>query len=120
MAQLKDTNLQNPTTITFSLTAAQLSTATTLRIGTTLSEAGGRPVITVNGKTLLAAAAPSQKMPSRGFTRGAYRGFGEIYTFVVAGKLKVGGNSISIGCASGTDEAGWIGPSFIYDAVDLY
>ncbi|KAG8684145.1 hypothetical protein FRC09_015583 [Ceratobasidium sp. 395] len=46
MAQIKAVN--NPTTIKFTLTSSQTGAAT-LRIGTTLSFAGGRPQVTVNG-----------------------------------------------------------------------
>jgi rhamnogalacturonan endolyase len=46
MAQIKDVN--NPTTIKFTLSSEQTGAAT-LRIGTTLAFAGGRPQVTVNG-----------------------------------------------------------------------
>lgn len=55
MAQIKEVN--NPTTIKFTLTSAQTGAAT-LRIGTTLAFAGGRPQVTVNGWLGPAPSAP--------------------------------------------------------------
>jgi rhamnogalacturonan endolyase len=55
MAQIKDVN--NPTTIVFTLTSSQTGPAT-LRIGTTLAFAGGRPQVTVNGWLGPAPSAP--------------------------------------------------------------
>ncbi|KAF1975581.1 Rhamnogalacturonase B [Bimuria novae-zelandiae CBS 107.79] len=85
MALFKDTN--TPFTIKFTLTAAQASGAATLRVATTLSFAGGRPRAVVNSYTPATPAAPT-KIDSRGVTRGAYRGFGEVYDFAIpAGSL---------------------------------
>lgn len=59
-------------TVKFTLTSAQTG-ARTLKIGTTLAFAGGRPQVKVNSWTSAAPAAPSQP-DSRGVTRGTYRG----------------------------------------------
>lgn len=70
MAQFKAAN--QPTTIKFTLTSAQIG-ARTLEIGTTSSFAGGRPQVKVNSLTGTAFAAPT-KIDSRGVTRGTWRG----------------------------------------------
>ena len=59
-------------TIQFTLTASQTG-ARTLKIGTTLAFASGRPQVTVNSWTSAAPAAPTQP-DSRGVTRGTWRG----------------------------------------------
>lgn len=93
MAIFKGVN--TPLTIKFTLTAAQASGAATLRIGTTLSFQGGRPQPTVNSQTFSAPAAPVA-IDSRGVTRGAYRGRGDIYSFAVSsGTLVSGTNTVS-------------------------
>ncbi len=94
MAVFKGVN--DPVTIKFTLTAAQASGAATLRIGTTLAFASGRPLVVINGKTAATPAAPTA-IDSRGVTRGAYRGRGEIYNFAIAsGGLVTGSNTVSI------------------------
>ncbi|KAG9126286.1 hypothetical protein FRC07_004097 [Ceratobasidium sp. 392] len=55
VAQIKEVN--NPTTIKFAPTSSQTGAAT-LRTGTTLSFAGGRPQVTVNGWSGPAPSAP--------------------------------------------------------------
>lgn len=61
-----------PVTVRFTLASGQ-GGARTLRIGTTLAFAGGRPQVTVNSWSSSAPPAPSQP-DSRGVTRGTYRG----------------------------------------------
>ena len=53
-------NVNNGQKISFSLSSA-LNQATTLRIATTLSFAGGRPQASVNGYSCPAPAAPAKK-----------------------------------------------------------
>lgn len=89
MAIFRDQN--SPLTIKFTVPASQTGAAT-LRIGTTLSYDNGRPGVTVNGVDLPAAAAPT-KIDSRGVTRGAYRGYGNIYTYSVT-NLVAGSNTV--------------------------
>ncbi|KAG8964060.1 hypothetical protein FRC03_002266 [Tulasnella sp. 419] len=116
MAQIKSVN--NPTTIKFTLSSAP--GAGTLKIGTTLSFAGGRPQVTVNSWTGPAPSAPTS-LDSRGFTRGTYRGLGEVYTVSIpSGVLKSGDNTIQINTISGQSDNGFLSPNFIYDAVALY
>lgn len=87
--------VNDPVTIKVTLTAAQATGAATLRVGTTLAFAGGRPTVSINGKAGTVPAAPTA-IDSRGVTRGAYRGRGDIYDFAVAsGGLVTGSNTVS-------------------------
>jgi len=118
MAIFKGVN--TPATIKFTLNSNQASGAATLRVGTTLSFAGARPSVSVNGKALTIPAAPN-KIDSRGVTRGTWRGYGEVYTFAVAaGSLVNGANTVTIDVASGSSGDKYLSPNFIFDAVDLY
>ncbi|KAH8806040.1 Rhamnogalacturonase B, N-terminal-domain-containing protein [Xylogone sp. PMI_703] len=117
MALFKDVN--SPQTISFTLSSA-ISNSATLRIATTLSYAGARPQATVNGHACSAPAAPS-KIDSRGVTRGAYRGYGEVYDCSLpAGTLVQGTNTISIAAISGSSGDDFLSPNFIFDAVELF
>jgi rhamnogalacturonan endolyase len=114
MAIVKD---NNPLTIKFSGTD---TAAATLRVGTTLSFAGCRPSVVVNSYSPATPAAPT-KIDSRGLTRGAYRGFGEVYNFdIPAGTLISGSNSITISCTSGNSGDGFLAPNIILDAIELF
>ena len=105
-------SVNNPVTIRFNLNSAISSTAT-LRIATTLSFAGSRPQINVNGWTGPAPAAPT-KIDSRGVTRGAYRGYGEVYTVSIpAGRLVAGSNTITISSISGSSGTTFLSPNFV-------
>ncbi|KAF1949167.1 polysaccharide lyase family 4 protein [Byssothecium circinans] len=118
MAIFKSVN--SPFTIKFTLTAAQASGAATLRVGTTLSFAGARPSVSVNGYSPADPAAPT-KIDSRGVTRGAYRGFGEVYNFAVpSGKLVSGSNTITISALSGSSGDTFLSPNIILDAIELF
>ncbi|KAL5119460.1 hypothetical protein ACEQ8H_002525 [Pleosporales sp. CAS-2024a] len=108
----------NPLTIQF--TGTTYTGPATLRVGTTLAFSGGRPVIVINGYSPAIPAAPSN-IDSRGLTRGAYRGYGEVYDFAIpAGTLVSGRNSITIRCAGGSSGAGFLAPNFILDAIELF
>ncbi|KAF1841775.1 polysaccharide lyase family 4 protein [Cucurbitaria berberidis CBS 394.84] len=115
MALVKD---NNPLTIKFSNT---YTAAATLRVGTTLSFAGCRPAVVVNSFNAAAPATPT-KIDSRGFTRGAYRGFGEVYNYAIpAGTLVSGSNTITISCLSGAaGGGGFLSPNVILDAIELF
>jgi rhamnogalacturonan endolyase len=114
MAILKE---NNPLTIKFTGTH---TAAATLRVGTTLSFAGCRPAVVINGFNAATPAAPT-KIDSRGLTRGAYRGFGEVYNYSIpAGKLVSGSNTIKISCTSGSSGAGFLAPNIILDAIELF
>ncbi|KAI1171790.1 polysaccharide lyase family 4 protein [Nemania sp. FL0916] len=117
MALFKGVN--NGQKITFSLSSAVSSTAT-LRIATTLSYAGARPQATVNSYTCAAPAAPT-KIDSRGVTRGAYRGYGEIYECAVpAGTLVSGTNTVTINVVSGSSGDAYLSPNVIFDTIELF
>ena len=116
MAVFKGVN--TPITIHFNLNSAVASVAT-LRVGTTLSFAGGRPSVTVN-KYSQSFSAPT-KIDSRGVTRGAYRGNGEVYDAnIPTGTLVSGSNTITIDVISGSSGDGFLNPSYIFDCVELF
>lgn len=103
----------SPQTIVFDLTADQAASGATLRIRTTLAFAGARPSVTVNDWAGATPAAPT-KIDSRGVTRGAYRGYGEAYEFVIPdGTLVSGENTIEIGVASGSSGVTFLSPNFV-------
>ena len=116
--QFKDVN--NPTTVKFTLTSAQV-TARTVRIGITAAYAGGRPQITVNGWTSAAPAASAQP-DSRSLTIGTYRGTNTLYTYAVPASAFVAGtNTMTITVISGSGAlSDWLSPAISYDCVELY
>lgn len=118
MAMFVDVN--NGQKISFSLSSA-ITTSATLRIATTLSFAGGRPQATVNSYTCSAPAAPT-KIDSRGVTRGAYRGYGEVYDCTIpAGNLVSGTNTITINVISGSSGDDYLSPNVVSSyQVDTY
>lgn len=118
MALFKGVNA--PLTIKFTLSSSQASGAATLRVGTTLSFAGARPSAVINSYSPATPAAPT-KIDSRGVTRGAYRGFGEVYDFSIpAGTLVSGSNTITINVASGSSGDMYLAPNVILDAIELF
>lgn len=123
MAQFKAVN--EPTTIRFTLTQAQV-TAHTLRVAVTLAFAGGRPVVTVNPGTPQAFTSPippasnTTQPNSRGVTRGTWRGNNTEYVFAVPATAFIAGtNTLTISSVSGSAGAGFLSPNFVYDAVQL-
>lgn len=101
-----------PQTLTFTLSSA-LSVVSYFRSATTLSFAGGRPVVTVNSYSCGTPAAPV-KIDSRGVTRGAYRGYGEVYVCTIpAGTLVAGTNTITISIASGSSGDTFLSPNVV-------
>ncbi|KAK3349479.1 carbon-oxygen lyase-like protein [Lasiosphaeria hispida] len=111
-------SVNNPVTIRFNLGSAP--GAATLRIATTLAFAGSRPQTTVNGWSAANPSAPT-KIDSRGVTRGAYRGNGEVYDVSIpSGKLVAGINTITIGSLSGSSGDTFLSPNFIFDVVELF
>lgn len=110
MALFKSVN--NGQKITFSLSSA-VSQATTLRLSTTLAFAGARPQGAVNGFSCPTPAAPA-KIDSRGVTRGAYRGNGEIYECTIpAGTLVSGTNTVTINVISGSSGDSFLSPNVV-------
>ncbi|KAE8385778.1 putative rhamnogalacturonate lyase A [Aspergillus alliaceus] len=117
MAIFKGVN--DPVTIKFTATLAHTGAAT-LRIGTTLSFAGGRPQAKINNYQASAPSAPTN-LNSRGVTRGAYRGLGEVYDVSIpAGTIVEGSNTITISVISGSSGDKFLAPNFIFDCVELF
>ncbi|KAJ4364486.1 hypothetical protein N0V83_009080 [Neocucurbitaria cava] len=108
----------SPATVAFSLTQAQAAKGHVLRIGTTLSFKGGRPSVKIGSWTGKDPGAP-KLIDSRGVTRGAYRGYGEVYTWdVPASAFKEGANTLTVG-VSGSGDAAWLSANYIVDALEL-
>ncbi|OHF00888.1 rhamnogalacturonase B [Colletotrichum orchidophilum] len=104
-------------TIHFDLTADQLD-GVVVRVGTTLSFKGGRPSIIINGWHA-ADPGPPTLIDSRGVTRGAYRGYGDVYTSEVpASALKTGTNTLVLGVL-GTGDGAFLSANYIIDAIEL-
>ncbi|KAI1413498.1 polysaccharide lyase family 4 protein [Hypoxylon sp. FL1857] len=117
MAIFKDAN--NGQVISFSLDSAIGSDAT-LRIATTLSYAGGRPQASVNSYSCSAPSAPTA-IDSRGVTRGAYRGRGDVYDCTIpSGTLVSGDNTVTINVISGSSGSDYLSPNVVLDAVELF
>ncbi|KAI1260620.1 polysaccharide lyase family 4 protein [Xylariaceae sp. FL1019] len=112
-------SVNNGQKISFSLSSA-ITTASTLRVATTLAFAGARPQPLVNSYTCTAPAAPT-KIDSRGVTRGAYRGYGEVYEYTIpANTLVSGTNTVTINVISGSSGDEFLSPNVILDAIELF
>ncbi|TFW29842.1 hypothetical protein E4O92_17995 [Massilia horti] len=108
----------NPLTVTFNLTAAQVASHT-VRIGITTANAGGRPKIVVNGWTSSIPAASSQPS-SRTLTVGTYRGNNKMFTYSVPASAFVAGtNTMTIYVSSGSSGTAFLSPSYSFDALDM-
>ncbi|KAK4442058.1 rhamnogalacturonase B [Podospora aff. communis PSN243] len=105
-------------TVHFEVSAEQARAETTLRVGTTLSFKGGRPRVEVGGWTGRDPGAP-RLIDSRGVTRGAYRGYGEVYAWKIpAGTMREGWNKLTLG-VFGSGDAKFLSANYIVDAVEL-
>lgn len=131
-----------PATVSFNVSKEQAASDTAvLRVGTTLSFKGGRPSVKINtwqGKDPGAPVGYSLHFPplearkltcdlttskklidSRGVTRGAYHGYGEVYTWKVpVGILREGENALTLG-VSGSGDANFLSANYVVDAVEL-
>jgi rhamnogalacturonan endolyase len=116
--QFKEVN--NPTTVLFSLTSSQVA-ARTVRIGITAAYAGGRPQITVNDWTS-AAPSPTSQPDSRSLTIGTYRGNNTLLTYAVPASAFVAGtNTMTISSISGSAAlSDYLSPAYSYDCVEMY
>ncbi|KAI8309818.1 Rhamnogalacturonate lyase A [Colletotrichum sp. SAR11_59] len=104
-------------TVDFNLAGDQLD-GVVLRVGTTLSFKGGRPSAKINDWQASDPGAPTL-IDSRGVTRGAYRGFGDVYTWdVPASALRQGTNTLTLGVL-GTGDTAFLSANYIVDAVEL-
>ena len=116
--QFKDVN--NPTTVIFSLTSSQIA-ARTVRIGITAAYAGGRPQVTVNDWTS-SAPSPSSQPDSRSLTIGTYRGNNTLFSYAVPASAFVAGtNTMTITVISGSAAlSDYLSPAYSYDCVEMY
>ncbi|KAK0612621.1 rhamnogalacturonase B [Bombardia bombarda] len=105
--------------VSFNADAKQAaSDSVVLRVGTTLSFKGGRPSVKIGTWTGKDPGAP-KLIDSRGVTRGAYRGYGEVYTWQVPkGTLREGTNTLTLG-VSGSGDAAFLSANYVVDAVEL-
>ncbi|KAI2602149.1 polysaccharide lyase family 4 protein [Hypoxylon sp. NC1633] len=79
---------------------------------------GGRPSVAIGSWTGKDPGAPTL-IDSRGVTRGAYRGYGEVYNWTVpASALKTGQNTLTLG-VYGSGDSKFLSANYIVDAVDL-
>jgi rhamnogalacturonan endolyase len=110
----------NPTTIVFTLTAAQAAAAHTFKIGLTTAYNGGRPSVTING-TALSNPGASTQPTDRCLTTGTYRGNNTTYSWSIpASDFVTGQNTLVIAPISGSsDESVWLSASWGYDCVEL-
>ncbi len=107
------TDVNNNFEIQFSLDEEISADTVTVRIATTLAFAGGRPQITLNDDECEAPEAPAE-IDSRGVTRGAYRGNGEVYSCdFEKGSLVVGDNSVFISVISGSSGEEFLSPNVV-------
>lgn len=113
-------NVNNPTTIRFTLTSSQIA-ARTVRIGITAAYGGGRPQIKINNWTS-PAPSPSSQPSSRSLTIGTYRGNNALFTYAVPASAFVAGtNTMTISVISGSGAlSNYLSPSFSYDCVEMY
>ncbi|KAI0095365.1 polysaccharide lyase family 4 protein [Daldinia grandis] len=103
--------------VNFNLAANQVRDLT-LRVGTTLSFKGGRPSVAIGSWTGKDPGAP-KLIDSRGVTRGAYRGYGELYTWTVpASALKTGQNTFTLG-VYGSGDKDFLSANYIVDAIEV-
>lgn len=112
-------DVNNPATVTFNLTAAQVASHT-IRIGITAAYSGGRPTIAVNGWTPKQLPAASSQPDSRSVTIGTYRGNNTTYSYAVpASALVAGSNTLTINVISGNSGTTWLSPAVAVDAIDM-
>ncbi len=116
--QFKEVN--NPTTVLFDLTSAEIA-ARTVRIGITAAYAGGRPMIAVNDWTS-DDPSPTTQPDSRSLTIGTYRGNNTLLTFDVPATACVAGtNTMTITVISGSAAlSDWLSPAVSYDCVEMF
>jgi rhamnogalacturonan endolyase len=116
--QFRGTN--SPTTINFTLTAAQAAAAHTLNIGITTAYNNGRPSVTINGHALTNPGASTQP-GDRSITTGDYRGNNTTFSWSIpASDFVTGANSLTITPISGSsDLSPWLSASWAYDCVEL-
>lgn len=119
MAQFRSVN--DPITLSFSLTSTQASSDRTLKIGVSLAQSSGRNSITVNSKYTPSVPA-SVAVKTRGVTRGVTMGNYKTYTYTIPSKyLVTGTNTITLTIASGSTDPDeeFLHASVVFDALEL-
>ena len=117
-AQWRDVN--NGNKIIFNLSAAEV-TDHDLEIGITVSHAGSRPIIHVNGKWDSRASGAPANYDSRSITFGIWRGFDHVQTIhIPKAALNAGTNTMVIENVSGTTGYGsFLSHAFVFDYIGL-
>ncbi|ORY55495.1 rhamnogalacturonan lyase [Pseudomassariella vexata] len=115
-------DVNNNHIVYFKLTAAQLTTSHTIRIGITEGYIGGRPTITVNDWASALPAATTQAS-TRSLTVGTYRGNNAMLTFTVPASAWVQSTSswqvLTITVITGSTGSGYLSGGISVDAVDM-
>ncbi len=106
--------------VTFNLTAGQVASST-VRIGITAANAGGRPNIAINNWSPSSLPSASSQPSSRSLTIGTYRGNNTLYSYTVPSSALVAGiNTLSINVISGSSGTAFLSPGCSVDCVELY
>ncbi|KAH6657809.1 rhamnogalacturonan lyase [Truncatella angustata] len=116
------TDINNNHLVYFKLSASQLTSAHTVRIGITEAYINGRPKITVNSWSSSSPAATTQGQ-TRSLTVGTYRGNNAMLTFTVPASAWVQSTSewqvLTITVISGSTGSKYLSPAISIDAVDM-
>ncbi len=117
-AQWKDIN--NGNKIVFNLSADNVKDRD-LEIGVTVSHAGSRPIIRVNGQWNSRDPGAPQNYQSRSITFGIWRGFDHVFSYhIPKSAFKTGTNTIVIENLSGsTGYGGFLSHGFVFDYIGL-
>ncbi|KAG6612134.1 Polysaccharide lyase [Phytophthora cinnamomi] len=119
MAMFRAVN--DPITLSFTLTSAQAAEARTLKIGLTLAQSSGRCSVTVNSDWTAKVPA-SVAVSTRGVTRGVTLGNYKLYEYTIpTSALVAGANKIELSIASGSTDPSeeWLSASVVFDALEL-
>ncbi|KAE8990481.1 Rhamnogalacturonate lyase A [Phytophthora fragariae] len=119
MAMFRAVN--DPITLSFTLSSAQAAEARTLKIGLTLAQSSGRCSVTVNSDWTAKVPA-SVAVSTRGVTRGVTLGNYKLYKYTIpTSALVTGTNKIELSIASGSTDLSekWLSASVVFDALEL-
>jgi rhamnogalacturonan endolyase len=117
-AQWKDINNSNK--IVFTLAASEV-TDRDLEIGITVSHAGSRPIVRVNGQWASADPGAPRTYQSRSITFGIWRGFDHVFSYhIPKSAFKTGTNTLVIENISGSGGYGnFLSNAFVFDYIGL-
>ncbi|KAF4321452.1 hypothetical protein JM18_003333 [Phytophthora kernoviae] len=119
MAMFRAVN--DPITLSFTLTSDQAADDRTLKIGLTLAQSSGRCSVSVNSDWT-ADVPSSVAVKTRGVTRGVTLGNYKLYEYAIpSSTLVTGTNSIELSIASGSTDPDekWLSASVVFDALEL-